>query len=146
MLPDLAVDRAVAAAVESAAGGGHPVAIAVVDEAGVPVAFKRMRGATRVDAMRALGLAATAALLGRATEDLPDDSRQVDLGPFPLAAGPGGLVINERSGLIHGGIGVAASGDDAHAIASQAACAALDTYLIHSVLSDGDPRREPAEG
>ncbi len=140
-----AVDRAVAAAVEWAAERRHPVAVAIVDEAGVPVAFKRVRGTTRIDAMQALGLAATAALVGQATEDLVKNPPQIALGPFPLTAGPGGLVIKERSGLIHGGIGVATSGEDAHVSAAQTALAALDAYLIGVALLDGEALPEPAE-
>jgi uncharacterized protein GlcG (DUF336 family) len=116
---DLSADgaRTIVRQVVDRAGGAHrSVSVAVVDSAGVMVAFERMDGALRFSADLALGKARTAAAFGRATAQMEAAFRDrpvfaqsfVHQGGWYLGRGGFPLLVNGRPA---GGVGV--SGDDA---------------------------------
>jgi glc operon protein GlcG len=116
---DLTVDGArtiVRQVVDRADGAHRGVSVAVVDSAGVMLAFERMDGALRFSADLALAKARTAAAFGRATAEMEATfhDRPVFAHSFVLQGGwylgRGGfpLLVDGRSA---GGVGV--SGDDA---------------------------------
>ncbi|MFF7245324.1 heme-binding protein [Embleya sp. NPDC008237] len=102
--------------VAAASAAGRAVSVAVVDGAGVPVAFERMDGALRFSADLATAKARTAAAFGRATATMEEQLGDrpvfaqsfVQQGSWYLGRGGHPLLVDGRP---VGGVGV--SGDAA---------------------------------
>lgn len=107
---------------------GKPIAVAIVDAAGVLIAFERSDGATPINVRAAIGKAYTAAVTGRETEVLMERAKEnplawqsvmvKDPGPFILARGGVPLLKN---GEVVGAVGVSGRGGDIEVTCAKAA-------------------------
>ena len=88
-----------------------PVAMAIVDDEGVMVAYAHMDNLRLFSRRHAVRKAYTSAIMGRDSgdhaESLKSQGRSIsELGDPNMTPGQGGLVVRSRDGVIMGGIGV----------------------------------------
>lgn len=122
-----AVKLVVNAAEAEAARNGWNVSIAVVDEQGTLLAFRRMDGASYISVEIAQGKARTAALFRRPTKTISDQLAEGRLALLSLdgvTALQGGLPIL-YSGVVIGGIGVSGVTSEQDELVAAAGIAAL---------------------
>jgi uncharacterized protein GlcG (DUF336 family) len=125
--------------VGTAGSAGPPISIAVVDDAGVLVAFQRMTGAPRFSADFAIAKARTAAAFGTETSKLEElyADRPVFAHSFVAQGGyfigRGGVPIL-ADGTVVGAIGV--SGADAHGEEDIAHAAATEAGVLAARKED----------
>jgi uncharacterized protein GlcG (DUF336 family) len=122
----LAMDAAIAAAEKM----GVPQNISIVDVGGNLIAFTRMDGARTLAMHSSLSKAQTAASLGYASGQLPDQFG------IDLALATGGRSINLKGGLpiiyqdqVIGAIGVSSGADEEDIAVANAACEAILAVL-----------------
>lgn len=124
--------KAVGAARDKATELGVRVSVAVLDEAGLPVAFGRMDGAMSLSAQIAEGKAIGAALLARDGDVILAMAEQravffqsvAKLARVPIVPGPGSLAI-KRDGVCVGAIGVSGAKPEEDLECAKAGVAAI---------------------
>lgn len=105
---------------------GQPQCIVIVDASGELLGELRMTGAKFLSRKSAAAKARTAASIGAATTNIPEDFR----GPIAAATGgsvtglPGGLAIR-KDGQLLGGIGIGSGSGDQDIEVAKAALAAI---------------------